>query len=345
MKREWSFLRPALAAGALVPLSLFAQAGEGSAPPPRGTRIERIAWGGWDEAYRLSNGEVELIVVPAVSRILHYGLVGGDNLLWRNSRVAGRVPAEGEWANYGGSKPWIWPQDDWQARTGRAWPPPTDAAATLPSAAAIVDERTLRLSSRPISGYGLTVAREIRLADHGTRVESRSSLSNTGRDTPYAVAAWTVAQLPADGTLFARLSAGARPDEGYRRYTGSFAAVSRNGRDILVVERRPDQGGKIGMDADLLAWQRNDLLYVERCLDRKTPPAQFRTGERAQIYSHPDGDATLPPGVSYVELELTSPLRKLRAGEVVTLASSFEILRLSPEEQARDAVADKLRGM
>ena len=82
------------------------------------TRIDRCAWAGWAEAFRLSNGEAELVVVPAVSRILHYGLVGGPNLLWQNASVAGRPPGAAQWTNYGGSKTWIWPEHEWTTRSG-----------------------------------------------------------------------------------------------------------------------------------------------------------------------------------------------------------------------------------
>jgi hypothetical protein len=319
--------------------------GSTSRKPPPGTRIERIAWGGWAEAYRISNGEAELVVVPAVSRILYYGFAGGPNLLWQNPRVAGRPPAEGEWANYGGSKAWIWPQDDWPARTGRGWPPPTELPATLASTATILAGKTLRLSSSPIPGYGMVLVREIRLEDTGTRVHSSSHLSNPGGEVSFAVAAWTVTQLPADGTLFARLLPGSRLADGYKPYTGAFAAVVREGRDLLVVERRADQGAKLGMDGDLVAWQRDDVLYVERPLGQTAQLSEFLPGERTQIYSHPDGDKVLPPGVSYIELELTSPLRTLRAGEVVTLETSFELVRLTPGERTRAGVAEKLRSM
>jgi hypothetical protein len=334
-----------LLAAACVGGLLFADDGSTPPKPPRGARIERMAWGGWAEAYRISNGEAELVVVPAVSRILHYGLAGGANLLWQNPRVAGRQPAEGEWANYGGSKAWIWPQEDWPARTGRGWPPPTDLPATLASTASVVADKTLRLTSSPIPGFGMVLEREIRLDDTGTRVHSSSRLSNPGGDAAFAVAAWTVTQLPADGTLFARLLPGSRLAAGYKRYTGAFAAVARDGRDMLVVERRADQGAKLGVDGDLVAWQRDDVLYVERPIGGGTRLSEFLPGERAQIYSHADGDPTLPPGVSYIELELTSPLRKLRTGEAVTLETSFELVRLAPEDRTRAGVADKLRSM
>jgi hypothetical protein len=340
---------PSLVLGLLAALCLggmlWAGAADGAGdrtPPAPGVSIERVAWGGWGEAYRIANGEAELVVVPAVSRILHYGFVGGANLLWQNARVAGRVPAAGEWANYGGDKAWIWPQDDWAARGGSAWPPPTDLPATLASTA-LVSGKTLRLTSPRTPGYGVVIEREIRLADEGTRVLVTSRLRNQGGAAGIRLAAWTVTQMPCDGTLYARLMRGSRPEGDVRVFNGSFAAVVHEGRDVLIVERRGDQGAKLGLDADLLAWQRDGILVVARPAGPAARLSDFLPGERAQIYSHPDGDPSLPPGPAYVELELTSPRRTLGPGESVALETSLEAVRLSPEEMSRAAVADRLR--
>jgi hypothetical protein len=98
----------------------------------------------------------------------------------------------------------------------------------------------------------------------------------------------------------------------------------------------------MGFDGDLLAWTKGDILYVERTLDTD-PLSEFSEGDRAQVYGHLDGDPGLPPGPSYVELELTSPLRMPRAADTVTLTTSIELHRLGPDERGLEAVADRLR--
>src|SRR5262245_60839367 len=84
-------------------------------------RLERIAYHGWRGAWRMTNGTVELILVPQIGRIMRYGFVGGPNVLWENPAMHGKVvpPKAGdkEWANYGGDKLWPAPQDRW------GWPP------------------------------------------------------------------------------------------------------------------------------------------------------------------------------------------------------------------------------
>ena len=334
-------------APALVSLAALIVAGRVLAKDPTTpgrARIELIAWNGWPEAYRLSNGTIELVVVPACARILHYGFVGEENLLWRNASASGKAVTSGSWTNYGGSKTWVWPQDDWPAQTGSGWPPPTDLPTTIGNAAEIVDMRTLRLTSPALVGFDAILIREIRIEDSGTRVLVTSRLRKIGADATFALAPWTVTQMPADGALYARLLPHARPAGGFRAFSGSFASVSLEKPDILCVERLQKAGGKIGMDADLLAWQRDGVLFVERSID-DTPLTGFAAGDRGQFYSHPDGDPTLPAGISYIEMELTAPLATLKRGESAVLETTWELVRLGPAERTRQAVAARLRKM
>jgi hypothetical protein len=190
------------------------------------------------------------------------------------------------------------------------------------------------------------IVRDIRIEDSGTRVFITSRLQKTGADATFAMAPWTVTQMPADGHLFARLMAGSRLPKGYRTFPGgSFKSVSLEGRDILVVERQRTTSAKIGADADLLAWQRDDTLFVERSANGNTPLSAFAVGDPGQLYSHPDGDQTLPAGVSYIEMELTAPLRTLKNGESTALETIWELVRLVPAERTPSAVAARLRKM
>ncbi len=305
--------------------------------------IERLAYKGWPEAYRLSNGTVEVIVVPAIARIMRYGYVGGPNVLWENSALDGRVPTDGQWANFGGNKVWIWPQEDWPARTGSAWPPATDLPAAIGQQAEVIDGTALRLTSPLIAGFGVRTTREIRVASSGTRVFLTSAIERQAPDATFRLAAWTVTQMPADGLLLARLVPDARLPQGYRQFGGEpFASVTRARPEILVIDRPPAHWSKIGMDGDLLAWQRGEDLFVERSVDTTSALTAFAVGDRAQIYSHPDADPGLPPGVSYVELELTAPLVTLKAGARSTLTTTWDLVRLGVTESTREALARRL---
>lgn len=74
-------------------------------------KIEKIAWGGWPNCYKLSDEKIELIVTTDVGpRIIYCGLVGGENVFYVDERVLGQTGAD-TWVNYGGHRLWHAPED------------------------------------------------------------------------------------------------------------------------------------------------------------------------------------------------------------------------------------------
>src|SRR3954453_10057514 len=74
-------------------------------------RIEKTAWGGWPNCYRITNGEVELIVTTDVGpRVMRYAFVGGQNLFKEFTPQLGKH-GEKEWMPRGGHRIWMGPED------------------------------------------------------------------------------------------------------------------------------------------------------------------------------------------------------------------------------------------
>ncbi len=72
--------------------------------------MEKIAYGGWENCYRLSNGQVELIVTGDVGpRIIHLSFVGQENEFFVYEEWLGRT-GDPEWLNYGGHRLWHAPE-------------------------------------------------------------------------------------------------------------------------------------------------------------------------------------------------------------------------------------------
>ena len=68
--------------------------------------VERIAYGGWDECYRLSNGIVEVVATAQVGpRLIRFGFVGGANEFAEFADQLGKVGGD-EWRIYGGHRLW-----------------------------------------------------------------------------------------------------------------------------------------------------------------------------------------------------------------------------------------------
>lgn len=299
-------------------------------------KVERVSYKGWQDCYRLSNGTVEVVVVPSVARIMHYGFVGEPNVLWVNPATEGAPVKPGEWPNHGGDKAWVWPQDEWGMRVGRGWPPPS-ATDQVPHQVEVIKGNIVRLTSPLVAGYGVRIVRDIRLEPSGTRVHILTRLEKMRDGADFPVAAWVVAQLPAPELLLVRLHPGSTLTEGYKLFSPDpWRAVRRLGADILLPERRSDVAVKLGCDADILAWFKSPYLVVHRSPIGNL--SDFKPGDHAQIFSNSD---VLP----YIELEFTSPLRVLRKGESVSLEVTWELYRVPPDKGSPEELAALLRRM
>lgn len=299
-------------------------------------KVERVSYKGWQDCYRLSNGTVEVVVVPSVARIMHYGFVGEPSVLWVNPATEGAPVKPGEWPNHGGDKAWVWPQDEWGMRVGRGWPPPS-ATDQVPHQVEIIKGNIVRLTSPLVAGYGVRIVRDIRLEPSGTRVHILTRLEKMRDGADFPVAAWVVAQLPAPELLLVRLHPGSTLTEGYKLFSPDpWRAVRRLEADILLPERRSDVAVKLGCDADILAWFKSPYLVVHRSPVGNL--SDFKPGDHAQIFSNSD---VLP----YIELEFTSPLRVLRKGESVSLEVTWELYRIPPDKGSPEDLAALLRRM
>src|SRR5438093_1146043 len=72
--------------------------------------IETIPFLGWEQAVRLANDRVEVVVLVSVGpRIIHFGRVGGSNLLYVASDTQGKTGGD-TWNIYGGHRLWHAPE-------------------------------------------------------------------------------------------------------------------------------------------------------------------------------------------------------------------------------------------
>jgi hypothetical protein len=73
-------------------------------------KIEKINYQGWPNCYRVTNGEVELIVTGDIGpRIIRYAFVGGRNLFHEFAAQMGNS-GESTWQNRGGHRLWVAPE-------------------------------------------------------------------------------------------------------------------------------------------------------------------------------------------------------------------------------------------
>src|SRR6266851_6863458 len=74
-------------------------------------KIEKTNYKGWPNSYRISNGEVEIIITSDIGpRIMRYGFTGGQNVFKEFPEGLGKS-GESAWQPRGGHRIWFAPED------------------------------------------------------------------------------------------------------------------------------------------------------------------------------------------------------------------------------------------
>ncbi len=100
--------------------------------------VQKVSYAGWDNCYRMSNGQVELIATSDVGpRIIRFGFLGAENEFSESESQLGKVGGD-EWRIYGGHRLWVAPE----ASPRSYFPDNTPVEAKVQNA-------TLKLTARP----------------------------------------------------------------------------------------------------------------------------------------------------------------------------------------------------
>ncbi len=143
-------------------------------------RIEKVSYQGWPNCYRISNGEVELIVTADVGpRIMRYGFAGERNFFKEYPEMLGRS-GETQWMIRGGHRLWRAPED-----------------ATLTYAldnepVKIEVKGSVLVATQPVENLtGIEKQIAVRLAETGTAVQvvhrMRNTLQRAAEFAPWAL--------------------------------------------------------------------------------------------------------------------------------------------------------------
>ncbi len=130
-------------------------------------KVEKIEYKGWQNCYRVSNGEVELILTGDVGpRVIRFGFVGGQNVF---KEFADQIGTSGE--------------EKFQLRGGdRVWKAPEDPVATwapdnLPVEISITANGLIaRAPVEPLTRLQKEI--EVRMASRGTEVDVYHRITN-----------------------------------------------------------------------------------------------------------------------------------------------------------------------
>jgi hypothetical protein len=279
----------------------------------RAPQLTAVVYGG-RKAFRLSDGRSEAIIVPAIGRVMRYGLVGGFNLLWNAPR--GVENGYGGWINWGGDKTWPAPQSLWPVHAGAGWPPDRswDGAAHR---AQVLPGGRLRTFSPVSPKLGARVIREYSFSN-GEFVVAQSIEKLRG--APMMLSIWNVAQIPAPHAVFLPTN----PQSAYKnnffwfskpKFEPGVNALSPNVLQLLPLRGEQTKSGyKIGVDAPVSAmaamWDRTLFLIRSARPEGQYPDGPDNAGFPVEFYDSGDSN----PAKHYVELELLSPLKPFRPG-------------------------------
>jgi len=281
--------------------------------------VAREEYHGWEGAYRLSNGTVDLVFVPQIGRIMRYGYVGERNVLWENTALAGKTtmlkPPVTDWQNYGGDKLWPSPQATW------GWPP-DPVSDSGPQTVRVTPGKHLLVTGPASLKYGVQFQREIALDPSGTGVRIRNVITNVG-DKPVTWGIWEVAQTDnPDDTRFPMSPKGGLPG-GYRVFEDQKPAQGQvtTQEDTVTIRRRADHSGKIGT--------RSPAGWIES----RWGKLRFRiSGEFPRSGDYPDGGCSQEIYTSddpnrYVEMELLAPIRTFGVGKTESFITHWSLTR------------------
>ncbi len=281
--------------------------------------VTQEAYHGWKGAYRLSNGTAELVFVPQVGRILRYGFVGERNILWENPALAGKttdlVTPPTDWQNYGGDKLWPSPQSAW------GWPP-DPISDSGPQTVHILPNKHLLVTGPAQGKYGVQFQREIALAEKGTAVTIRNTMTNrTAKMLTFGI--WEIAQADNPDVTTLPESKAERFPKGYTVVGGMTPRDGQVTRDrgLLHIQRLPDHAAKIGGNAS--------GNWVESAFGK----VRFRmSGGYESGGDYPDDGCAQEVYTSddpnrYVEMELLAPLRKLKPAASTMFVTLWSLTR------------------
>jgi len=307
----------------------------------RETTICRITnYTGWPDAVEMSNSKVRVVVAPSIGRIIHYGFLGKDNLLWVNSEFTGKTLPDGElfrengrviWANFGGDKVWPTAQNQFFLYNDRSWPPDVtfDGGKT--------EVKFLRNGIRMTSGMspavGARLIREIRLSANTSRllIVQRMEKIDTAKNKQYEpvpLTIWNATQIRNPLEIIINTV----PTEQYPSGHYILPFFLRTPGNLSIEN-------KLGfLYPDSLMPQKVSAVsdsWVASVIDN-TVFAEFFVRDSTAIY--PDGNLNCKvySEPRYAQLEVASPLIQLVPGDAFEFTIAWDLFELADSLTSRE---------
>jgi hypothetical protein len=154
-------------------------------------KVEKTHYGSWEHCYRVSNDDVDLVMLAeAGPRILRYGFAGGQNFLreWADKRGTATLQTpDGEWRIIGGHRIWVAPE--YSPGTYPADNDPVDIQAQEDGFVATAPVEKLTRLQKQI---------KVKMLPRGSRTEIIHRIFNRGY-AAVRIAPWALTVMAQDG--------------------------------------------------------------------------------------------------------------------------------------------------
>ncbi len=279
-------------------------------------KVEKTEYKGWKNCYRVSNGEVELIVTADVGpRVIRYGFVGGQNLFKEYDEQLGKSGEE-KFQARGGDRVWKAPEDP-----VATWAPdnvpveiqvtPTGLIAREPVEPLTHLQKEIEVSMAP-SGSGVTVSH---------RITNRTLF-------PLEFAPWALTQMAQGGVAVSGF-----PPRGHHpanleatnplvmwAYTDLADARWKFTRKYLTLRQDPNnnEAQKLGMfNSDTwAAYLLNGEAFIKRT---KPDPSKTYADFGCSFETFTNNE--------FLEVETLGPMTKVNPGKTVELVEHWGLFR------------------
>ncbi len=232
-----------------------------------GAAVEKIAYRGWQNCYRLSNDSVEVVVVPeSGGRISEYSLKG-KNIMYVDPRQDGKTLKDyrKQWFDPDGGRFDYGPERVTQRIHEVTWMGPWKATVT--------GEYSLRIVSQPDPSLGLESTREFTLDKESSHLVVRQTMRNVSdHETKWWF--WSRTLAKPGGKMLAPLNSNSKLPKGWGKYVWKENRVEiENPQDnrIAIVDGiitlhavGPAAGFGTDASAGWMAYGEDGLLFIKR---------------------------------------------------------------------------------
>ena len=299
------------------------------APLTAEVTVEKISYGGWPNCYRLTNGEVELVVTSDLGpRIIRYGFVGGQNLFVELEEDLGKTGGD-NWRLYGGSRLWVAPEDRVYSYGADNDPVEIEISGNKLSAQA------------PVEHTGVQKRIDVELAASGSEVRVTYGLANR-TIWPLRIAPWVLTMMNRGGVGITTLPPRGTHPEILAPTNPLILFAFTNMSDsrwswlekYIALRQDPDNSDpeKIGLynPATRGAYLLNSELFVKK----------FEAPE-GEEYPDMGSSFEIFTNESFLELETLGPMRTLQPGESVDHLEVWSLHRPVSVDRWDDAELDR----